>query len=47
MALEELDGIVLDSSVEEAIDEIAHSNKTIADIMRNIALKTKKSLNSK
>ncbi len=42
--IEVIEGIELDSSIEDAISEIAHSNKRVADIMRKIAVKTKKSL---
>ena len=39
-----LEDIELDPQIENVIDEIAHSNKKAADIMRKIAIKTKKSL---
>ena len=39
--------VKLDSSIEDAIDEIAHKNKAIAEIMRNIAVKTKWELDNK
>ena len=39
--------VTLDSSIEDAIDEIAHKNKAVADIMRNIAIKTKRELDNK
>ena len=41
-----LPDIELDENIEKTIDEIAHRNKKVADIMRKIAIKTKMSLDN-
>lgn len=43
---EVLPDVALDKNIEKAIDEIAHRNKKVADIMRKIAIKTKLSLDN-